>query len=47
MVKMGENLSENQIKQMIAMLKGMLPEESDSPAEPIKETEPEGLLSQR
>lgn len=36
---MGENLSENQIKQMIAMLKGMLPEESDSSPEHEQETE--------
>jgi hypothetical protein len=38
---MGENLSENQIKQMIDMLKNMLPEESsgdtpEEPATPIK-----------
>ena len=44
---MGENLSENQIKQMIAMLKGMLPDESDSPAESANQTEPEGPIRTR
>ena len=44
---MGENLSENQIKQMINMLKNMLPEESNSSPEPTKETEPEGPIRTR
>ena len=44
---MGENLSENQIKQMIIMLKGMLPEESDSLPETAKEAEPEGVIRTR
>jgi len=36
---MGENLSENQIKQMISMLKGMLPEDTNSEPKPEAEAE--------
>lgn len=44
---MGENLSENQIKQMIDMLKNMLPEESDSVPEPKENTESESPIRTR